>query len=93
MNERAKTVLSLMVKQFTERHQGRQPKRIVLTPLALLGLAIKRSVAPTWCGIPVACREIAEAEATENGWALGVFVLPEDRTVRLASCDLIYDYP
>lgn len=90
MNDRAKTVLSLMVEQFTQRH-GQPPKQIVLTPLALLGLAIKRSVAPSWCGIPVVCREIAEAEAAENGGALGVFVLPEDRSGRLVSCDLRYE--
>jgi hypothetical protein len=90
MNEQARTVLSLMVQQFTQRH-GQLPRQIVLTPLALLGLAIKRSVAPSWCGVPVVCREIAETEAAENGQALGVFVLPEDRTGRLVSCDLKYE--
>jgi len=93
MNERAKTVLTLMVEQFSRRH-GRLPQQIVLTPLALLALAIKGSVAPTWLTVPVTCREIAEAEATDDvglGNALGIFVLPEDRTGRLVACDLKHE--
>lgn len=90
MNEQAKPVLTLMVNQFVRRH-GRIPRLIVLTPLALLALAIKNSVKPEWHSVPVVCREISETEATDDlnqGEALGVFVLPEDRTGRIVACDL-----
>ncbi len=94
MNDHAKTVLTLMVGQFTNRHQGSLPRQIILTPLALLALAIKGSVAPSWLSVPVTCREISEDEATDDvslGKALGVFVLPEDRSGRLVACDLKYE--
>ena len=93
MNDRAKTVLTLLVEQFNKRH-GHLPRQIVLTPLALLALAIKGSVAPSWLSVPVTCREIDENEATDDpslGKALGVFVLPEDRLGRLVACDLKYE--
>ncbi len=63
----------------------------MLTPLALLALALKRSVAPTWCSVPVIAREIAEHEATDDpnqARSLGIFVLPESGTVRIAACAL-----
>lgn len=90
MNTKANAVLSLMVSQFQQRHK-RQPERVILAPLACLALAVKGSLAPTWMGIPVICRDIAEQEATQDrslAKSLGVFVLPEDTTGRLVSCDL-----
>jgi hypothetical protein len=93
MNDRAKTVLTLLVNQFERRH-GLLPQQIVLTPLALLALAIKGSVAPTWLSVPVTCREINESEATDDialGKLLGVFVLPEERTGRIVACDLKHE--
>jgi hypothetical protein len=90
MNTKANAVLSQMVDQFRQRHQ-RPPDKVVLAPLACLALAVKQSLAPTWNGIPVECREIAEHEATKDRSlvkSLAVFVLPEDRTGRLVSCDL-----
>lgn len=91
MNKQAEAVLTLLLQQYTERHNGRRPQEIVLTPLALLALALKQSVAPTWQSVPVVCREIAESEATSDlakSRALGVFVLPEDREGRIVGCDL-----
>ncbi len=90
MNAKADAVLSLMVDQFHQRHK-RKPEKVVLAPLALLALAVKGSLAPVWNGIPVESREIAESEATKDkslARSLAVFVLPEDRTGRLVSCDL-----
>lgn len=90
MNAKADEVLSLMLDQFQQRHQ-RQPQKVVLAPLACLALAVKGSLAPTWRGIPVECRDITEQEATLDvrlAKSLAVFVLPEDRTGRLVSCDL-----
>lgn len=63
----------------------------MVTPLAALALAVKRSLLPTWEGIPVDCREVDEAEATDQepeADMLAVYVLPEDRTARLVACDL-----
>lgn len=90
MNETATTVLCQMVKLFSQKHR-RLPKQIVLTPLALLALALKHSVPPVWGGIPVVCREIDEGEATDKSHEavnLAIFVIPEDRTGRIVSCDL-----
>lgn len=90
MNDQANKVLSQMLKQFEQRH-NRKPLRIVVTPLAVLALTIKRSLAPTWEGIPVESRELKETEATDlpsEAKGLAVFVLPEDRTARLVACDI-----
>ena len=90
MNTKANEVLTLMVEQFRQRHQ-RQPEKVVLVPLACLALAIKGKLTPQWNGIPLECRDIAEQEATKErslAKSLAVFVLPEDRTGRLVSCDL-----
>lgn len=90
MSSTANKVLTAMVKQYQQRH-GHLPQQIVLTPLALLALALKDSVKPRWMSVPVVCREIGENEAardTASGQGLGVFVLAEDQGGRLVSCDL-----
>ncbi len=90
MNSKANSVLSQMLGQYQQRH-NRLPEKVVLAPLACLALAIRGQLAPTWRSIPLECREISEAEATKDrgkARSLGVFVLPEDRTARLVSCDL-----
>ena len=90
MNSKASSVLALMLDQYRQRHQ-RLPEKVVLAPLACLALAIRGQVSPMWQGIPMVCREIAEQEATKDrsqARSLGIFVLPEDRTARLVSCDL-----
>jgi len=90
MNQTAEKVLSQLLNQFEAKHK-RRPARIVVTPLAALALAVKRSLRPIWQDIPVECREIDETEATNvdaEVRSLAVFVLPEDRTARLVACDL-----
>jgi hypothetical protein len=90
MNETATTVLCQMVKMFNQKHR-RPPCQIVVTPLALLALALKNSAPSNFGGVPVVCREIAEGEATDKSYeakSLAIFVLPEDRTGRIVSCDL-----
>jgi hypothetical protein len=44
-----------MLDQFKEKHR-RTPERILVTPMALLVLAARKSVAPTWDGVPVEIR-------------------------------------
>jgi hypothetical protein len=79
-----------MVEQFRARH-SRLPEKIVIAPLACLALAAKQSLAPVWEGIQIECRDIQETEATpERHLAknLAIFVVPEEGTGRLVSCDL-----
>lgn len=67
-----KKVLSLLVAQFQNRHQ-RLPEEILVHPVALTALALKRSVAPKWNGIPVKCREVKPAGT--GGKKLGITVV------------------
>lgn len=83
-------ILSLMLQQFRQKHR-RNPKHLVVVPLAMLALAIKQSLAPEWEGIPVVCREVAEHEVAQPGEtavSLAVFVNPEHDQGVLRSCDL-----
>ena len=66
-------MLTQLVNQFKDRHQ-RLPEKIVLHPLALAALAIKKSVAPMWNGIPVECREI-KPSAKASTVRLGITVV------------------
>ena len=77
-----------MVKQFAQKAKKR-PKAIVLTPLALLAMAMKKSAQPSFEGIPVICREADAVEATDNmddAVSLAIFVMPEGKSGRLVSC-------
>jgi len=67
-------ILSQMVNQFQARHQ-RLPTQILIDPPALVVLTKRRSVSPTWRGIPVKCQEIHAdlQKGTVNG--LGVVIL------------------
>ena len=78
-------VLSQMLEQFRERH-NQAPRAIVVAPVALVALGIKRSVAPSWDRVPVECRLFEKEEVVElgTGTRLGVFVYKGD----LRSCEL-----
>ena len=73
-------VLSQMVEQFRQQHKGTAPRVIVVAPVALLALGIKRSVKPVWEGIPVECRLYGDDEAVK--WVtctrLAIFVYKGD---------------
>lgn len=45
-------ILTQLVQQFQDRHQ-RLPDEIWIHPVALTVLALRRSVAPKWQGVPV----------------------------------------
>jgi len=64
-------LLSQMVEQYQRRHNC-LPKKIVLTPLAMTGLAVKRTVGPVWNGVPVECREITSDDVVASGPCLGL---------------------
>lgn len=66
-------VLTLLVNQYKARHKC-LPKQIVIHPVAVAALALKRSIAPTWSGIPVICREI-EPKNPANSETLGITVV------------------
>jgi len=68
-----KKLLTELVDQFQQKHRV-IPRRIVVTPVALAVLALRRSVAPSWAGIPVECREIDADELAKSGTRLGVDV-------------------
>jgi len=82
-----KSILSKLVDQF-ETKNGHKPKKIVVAPIALATLSIKRSIAPIWEGIPVECRLFEETEVVEKGTVLGIFVYNDAGTLSLRSCDL-----
>ena len=73
MTGKSKKLLSLLVKQYEDRHQ-RLPAEIVVHPVALAGLVLKSSVAPVWMGIPVKCEDV-NPEAKGDGSKLGVGVV------------------
>ena len=67
-----------MVSQFQAKHK-RLPSRIVVDPLALVALGLRRSVAPIWNGIPVECRDISPEAPKSTPTALGVCVQTDPR--------------
>jgi hypothetical protein len=81
-----------MVEKFQEKH-GRPPLRIVVAPLALVALGLKKSVAPFWDTIPVECRlfkdtEVASKHEKSKVKNLGLFVKESRGQMRIVSCDL-----
>lgn len=71
-------LLSQMVGQFQKRHK-RPPERIIIHPLALVALGIRRSVAPLWSGIRVSCEEIQPRKLAGEAKILGVYINTENR--------------
>jgi hypothetical protein len=57
-------LLKQTVQQYLSRH-SRLPSKIVVDPLALVALGLKKSVTPRFNGIPVECREIAPTPGTK----------------------------
>ncbi len=80
-------ILTEMVHDFEAKNQ-RMPVKIIVAPVALLALGMKRSVSPVWHGIPVECRLFTEAEVVLSGNCLGVFLRRDGAEFALAACDL-----
>lgn len=66
-------LLSQLIDQFQTRHH-RLPNEIIVHPVALTALALKQSIAPTWKGVPVRCREIKPVP-NPTGNKMGVTVI------------------
>lgn len=84
-------VLTQMIHKFSEKH-GHPPVRIVVAPVALVALGLKKSVAPLWDGIPVECRHFGEEEVVSRSHSpdlsLGIFVRENRGRMQLVACDL-----
>lgn len=80
-----------MVEKFEQKH-GQKPQKIVIAPMALVTLGIKKSVAPIWAGVPVECRLFEDREVVRRGEnkarSLGVFLKERRGKFVLAACDL-----
>jgi hypothetical protein len=92
MNEQQEKLLTQMVEKFREKH-GRLPHKIVVTPLALVALGFKNSVAPTWNGVLVESRlfedsEVASKHDRAKVSSLGVFSKEKRGRMILVACDL-----
>jgi hypothetical protein len=81
-----KKILSQMVEQYQNRHK-KPPEKIIVHPLALVSLGLRRSVAPVWNGIPVECREIVQEDGKKGGKCLGVSVEVKRKEATLVSFD------
>lgn len=90
MSEKQK-VLTQMVEKFREKH-GKLPAKIVVAPVALVALGLKKSVSPFWNGIPVECRLFDDKEVASRNVKqvqnLGVFVKENRGRMQLVACDL-----
>ncbi len=90
MSERNQKVLSLLVDSFEKKH-GRKPMSIVVAPVALVALGVKRSVSPSWEGVGVVCRLFVAGEVAKKGDAatsLGVFLKEKRGVCTIVGCDL-----
>lgn len=81
-----------MLENFQAKH-GRKPEKIVVAPLALVSLSIKKTVAVSWDGIPVECRLFREDEVASKAEkakvaCLGVFMKENRGRMVLVACDL-----
>ena len=88
-------ILTQMIDEFTLKH-GRLPEKIVVAPVALLALGLKKSVSMSWSGVPVECRLFAECEVASKhnrhqAASLGVFAKENHGRLKLAFCDLSYN--
>lgn len=75
-----------MVEQYQQRHK-KLPEKIIVHPLALVSLGLRRSIAPVWNGIPVECREITQQDGKRGGTRLGVTVEAKRKEATLVSFD------
>jgi hypothetical protein len=88
MNSKELRLLTRLVNQYKENHNGQEPEKIVVEPLALVALGIKKSVAPVWNGLKVECREIEKKDVAmpKEGTMLGVIL--DTARQQLVGCSL-----
>jgi hypothetical protein len=89
MNLKSVSVLSKMLKQFQEAHGGALPERIVVEPVALVALGVKKSAAPVVSGVRLECREIEQKEVVKPGKGVRLGVVLDTKADQIVSCDLL----
>jgi len=83
------TILDRMLEQYRHKHQGEDPKQILVAPAACVALAAGRAVGTHCQDIPVRCRLFEESEIVPHGTTLGVFAKRlSNNEICIASCDL-----
>lgn len=81
-------LLTKIIQQYATAHGNQPPKKVVVEPLALVALGLKQSVAPTWAGVPVECRDFGVDEVVEraDGNSIGVYL--DTATSHVVACSL-----
>lgn len=88
MNSKKDKLLTKMLQQFQQSHNGALPKRIVVEPLALVALGIKREAMAKLSGVPVTCQEIEQKDVRKPGQGTSLAVLLDSKTPHLVASDL-----
>jgi hypothetical protein len=81
-------LLTKLIQQYAKAHQGSLPIKIVVEPLALVALGLKQSVAPSWGGVPVECRDFSENEVVEPAKGNSIGVSFDTRENQVVACSL-----
>jgi hypothetical protein len=89
MKSKSDKLLTKMLEQFKQAHGGAMPAKIIVEPLALVALGLKREAAPILAGVRVACREISQKEVRKPGHGISLAVVLDTKTSQLVACDLI----
>lgn len=79
-------ILNQMLEQFRLRHR-RNPDQIVVSPQAAVVIAARRSLAPIWNGVPVACQNVSNLKPVPGKTRLLVDVERSGSSVALRSAD------
>lgn len=88
MNLKSASLLTKLVNQFKASHQGQPPVEIVVEPVALVALGLKKSVAPMWQGVKVTCREMSKEEVRKPGQGTRLAVLLDTTSSQIVAADL-----
>jgi hypothetical protein len=88
MKSKSDKLLTKMLEQFQKAHGGAMPMQIVVEPIALIALGIKKSAAKVWNGVPVQCREINQSEIRKPGKGTSLAVILDTKTSHLVASDL-----
>jgi hypothetical protein len=88
MNSKNGKLLTKMLGQFKTAHEGALPRRIVVEPLALIALGIKREAVAVLEGVPVTCLEIEQKDVRKPGLGTSLAVLLDSKTHHLVASDI-----
>lgn len=81
-------LLTQLVDQYKAAHGGALPEKIVVDPLALVALGVKRSIAPRWNGVLVECQELKAGDIQERGHGNGLGVVLDTANSTVRSFDI-----